>query len=62
MSKATELMVMRTPSEGALAVSEFVTDGYDTWRETVRYYGYPENVCRSLFLEHVKRNGWSVAK
>ena len=55
-------MVMRTPSEGALAVSEFVTDGYDTWLETVRYYGYPENVCRSLFLEHVKRNGWSVAQ
>jgi len=62
MSKANELMVMRTPSEGALAVSEFVTDGYDTWLETVRYYGYPERVCRSLFLEHLERNHWSVAQ
>jgi hypothetical protein len=55
-------MVMRTASEGALAVSEFVTDGHETWLETIRYYGYPENVCRSLFLENVKRNGWRVVQ
>jgi hypothetical protein len=62
MSKDIELMVMRTASEGALAVSEFVTDGHETWLETIRYYGYPENVCRSLFLENVKRNGWKVVQ
>jgi hypothetical protein len=62
MSSEIELMVMRTASEGALAVSEFVTDGYETWLETIRYYGYPQNVCRSLFMEHLRRQGWSVAQ
>jgi hypothetical protein len=62
MSSEIELMVMRTPSEGALAVSEIVTDGVDTWLETIRYYGYPQNVCRSLFMEHLRRQGWSVAE
>jgi hypothetical protein len=42
------------------SVSEFVTDGVNTWLETQRYLYYSPEEARSLFLEHVKANNWAI--
>jgi hypothetical protein len=47
---------------GWIVVSDFVTDGADTWLETQRYLYYTQREARSLFREHVRENGWKVAK
>lgn len=46
---------------GWVIVSEFVTDGIDTWLETQRYLYYTRTEAKALFRDHLSRNGWTIA-
>ena len=52
------VMESRNP-EGAIVLSEIVTDGTDEWLETRRYYGYTPGEARRLFVEHLTSNGYT---
>ena len=52
------MMEYRNP-EGAIVLSELVTDGTDEWLETRRYYGHTPGEARRLFVEHLTNNGYT---
>lgn len=50
-------MIERGKVQGAVIVSEFVTDGYRTWLETLRFFDYTEEEAYEAFWEHMAERG-----
>lgn len=46
---------------GGLTISEFVTDGTDTWLESITFYGYRTYEAAEEYSAEIARKGYEVA-
>ena len=51
----------RIAHSGAYRVSEFVTDGIDTWLLTESFYGYNKRESERLFRRNLRESGLKLA-
>jgi hypothetical protein len=54
-------MITTTNHAGGITVSEFVTDGTDTWLETITFYGYRTHEAKAEYSAEIARRGYKVA-
>lgn len=45
---------------GMIVVSDFVSDGADTWMHTEKYMDYTVDEARFMFYEGIRERGWEV--
>lgn len=48
--------------EPMIVVSEFVTDGVNTWLETQKFIFYSKREAKRLFRQHIRDKGWTIVK
>lgn len=52
----------RSFPSGMIVISEIVTDGEETWLETMRYGGYSRKTAQRLYRARLKEKGWRIVK
>ena len=56
------MTIERSFPSGMVVISEIVTDGEETWLETMRYAGYSQSEAKRLYRARLKEKGWRVAE
>lgn len=55
-------MIERSRPSGMIVISEIVTDGNETWLETMKYMGYSQREAKRLYHARLKEKGWRVTE